>query len=86
MGNSITQQDIDDIIANGKTEVITVGEKTTMVIFTTAEGFEMVETSACVDKANYSKQLGTEICLKKIKDRLWAFEGYYLQKELARNK
>ena len=83
MENTVTPQVIDEIIANGKTEVKTIGEKTTMVVFTTREGFEIVETSACVDKKNYNEAVGAEICLNRIRDKLWAYEGYLLQKRLA---
>lgn len=31
-------------------------------------GFEIIETSACVDAQNYDQKLGEEICMKKIKD------------------
>ena len=82
MKNTVTQQDIDAIVSRGKTEILTIGEKTTMVVFTTIEGFEIAETSACVDKANYNKDLSAKICLEKIKAKLWAYEGYCLQKQL----
>lgn len=80
--NTVTQQQIDKIIDNGKLETIKLGEKTTLVKFTTKEGFEIVETSACVDKANFNMSIGKEICLEHIKNKLWAYEGYCLQKEL----
>ena len=84
MKNKITQQDIDEIIKNGTLTVETIGEKTTMVRFVTKDGYEIIETSACVDKANYNEAIGAEICRKRIEDKLWAYEGYLLQKELAK--
>ncbi len=86
MKNKVTQQDIDEIFKTGTLTVETIGEKTTMVRLVTKEGFEMIETSACVDKANYNEAIGAEICRKKIEDKLWAYEGYLLQKELAKDK
>ena len=85
MKNKITQQDIDEIFKNGTLSVETIGEKTTMVRLITKEGFEIIETSSCVDKVNYDKAIGEEICRKKIEDKLWSFEGYVLQKEMAKN-
>lgn len=82
--NTVTAEQIDKIISEGKTQVFTIGEKTTLVVFTTKDGFEIAESSACVDKANYDEKIGAEICLERIKNKLWAFEGYCLQKELAK--
>lgn len=42
-------------------------------------GFELVEASACVDPENYSEKYGAEICMEKIKDRLWFLMGFALQ-------
>lgn len=82
MNNTVTQQQIDEIIANGKVEVMTLGEKTTIVKFTSKEGFEIIEASSCVSKENYNEEIGKELCVGRIKNKLWAFEGYCLQKEL----
>lgn len=82
MNNTVTQQQIDEIIANGKVEVMTLGEKTTLVKFTSKEGFEIIETSSCVSPENYNEEIGKDICIERIKNKLWAFEGYCLQKEL----
>lgn len=82
MKNTVTQQQIDEIIANGKVEIMKLGEKTTLVKFTSKEGFEIIETSSCVSPKNYSEEIGKDICLERIKNKLWAFEGYCLQKEL----
>lgn len=82
MNNLVTSEQIDKIIAEGTIEVEKKGEKTTTVLFTTKEGFEFFETAACVSPENYNMKIGKEICLKRIKDKLWAFEGYCLQKEL----
>ncbi|MDU2660038.1 MAG: Gp49 family protein, partial [Clostridioides difficile] len=42
-------------------------------------GFEIVESTGCVDKANYSEDIGAEICLNKIKDKIWYLLGFLLQ-------
>ena len=61
MKNKITQQDIDEIIKNGTLTVETIGEKTTMVRFVTKDGYEIIETSACVDKANYNEAIASAL-------------------------
>ena len=80
--NTVTSQEIENIMNKGTIEVSKIGAKTTMVHFTSKEGFEIIETSACVSPDNYDENIGKDICLNKIRDKLWAFEGYCLQKEL----
>ena len=74
---SISQQMVDDFIREVHTS--TIGEKTTLVRVVLVNGFELVEASACVDAANYSEEIGGEICLGKIKDKIWFLLGFLLQ-------
>lgn len=74
---SISQRMVDEFIC--KVDVMTMGEKTTVVKATLKNGFEIVEASSCVSKENYDEKLGAEICMKKIKDKVWAFLGFLLQ-------
>lgn len=39
-------------------------------------GFIVTETSACIDPDNYDQVLGTEICMKRVRDKVWELEGY----------
>lgn len=80
--NTVTVEKIDEIINNGTLEVQTIGDKTTLVKLETKEGAVIIETSSCVDKDNYDIAVGEELCLKKIKDKLWEYEGYCLQKKI----
>lgn len=74
---SISQSMVDNFIK--EVETSTIGEKTTLVKVTLVNGFEIIESSACVDKNNYSEDLGKEVCLNKIKDRVWYLLGFLLQ-------
>lgn len=74
---SISQKMVDEFIAF--TEVSTVGDKTTVVVATLRNGFTIVEASSCVDPANYSQEMGKEICMEKIKDKIWFLLGFLLQ-------
>ena len=38
-----------------------------------------MESSACVSAENYDEKLGREICLGKIKDKVWFLLGFLLQ-------
>lgn len=80
--NTITADMIERIIKDGKVEVSTVGNKTTLVVFTTKEGFVITESSSCVDPANYDMEMGKDICMSHIKNKLWELEGYRLQREV----
>lgn len=74
---SISQEMVDNFIKDAY--VSTIGDKTTMVRVILINGFEIIETSACVDKENYSEKIGGEVCLKKIKDKVWMLLGFLLQ-------
>ena len=50
-----------------------------MVVATLVNGFEIIETSSCVDKSNYNEQLGAEICIERIKNKVWELLGFLLQ-------
>ena len=74
---SISQKMVDDFIA--EVHVTTVGEKTTVVQVVLVNGFEIVDASSCVSPENYSEELGKEICLKRIKEKVWMLLGFLLQ-------
>ena len=78
--NTVTQEDVDNYIAN--IEVYSASEKTTIVRATLINGFEIVESSSCVDKENYNEKIGAEMCIKKIKSKVFEFLGFMLQDSL----
>jgi len=69
-------------LKRAKVTVSTVEEKCTIVSVTLENGFVITESSACVDKANYNEEIGRDICMGKIRDKLWELEGYRLQESL----
>lgn len=83
---TITQEHIDEIMENSTFDVDTLFGKCTMVACKLPNGFVIVEYSACVSPENYDYKMGEEICMKKIKDKIWELEGYRLQEELYREK
>lgn len=74
---SISQKMVDDFIA--EVHVTTLGEKTTVVRVVLVNGFEIVEASSCVSPENYSEEMGKEICLERIKGKVWMLLGFLLQ-------
>lgn len=81
--NTVTQEQIDKLIGQALVDVKTIFDKCTVVTVKLENGFVLTESSACVDKANYDEKLGSQICIERIKNRLWELEGYKLQCELS---
>jgi hypothetical protein len=80
MSNTVTQQQIDDLIKNAEVRTYTAFDKCTVVLVQLKNGFILTESSACVDPMNYDEDMGYEICMERIKNKLWELEGYVLQK------
>lgn len=76
-GTKIYERDVDNFIDSHQTT--TIGPKTTVVLATTITGFDMVNSSACVDPKNYSQELGEQYALETIKNNLWSYLGFVLQ-------
>jgi len=74
---SISQKMVDSFIR--ETNVSTLGDRCTVVRATLINGFEIVESSACVSVENYDEKMGAEICMEKIKDKVWMLLGFLLQ-------
>lgn len=80
--NTVTQEQITNLMDNAEFDVKTIFGKVTVVTAKFPNGFTVVESSACVDPANYSEEIGTEIVKKRIENQLWQLEGYLLQDKL----
>lgn len=76
-GVSIGPQMVEDFIK--EKHVSTIGDKTTLVRVVLVNDFEIIESSACVDKANYNEEIGAECCMNKVKDKIWMLLGFLLQ-------
>lgn len=75
--NKLTEEDIAATIV--KEEDSKLGAKTTVVMITLVNGFEVVGTSSCVDPENYDHELGVRYARRKAIDKVWELEGYKLQ-------
>lgn len=62
------------------------GKPCTYVVVRMKNGFTLRESTTCVDPTNYDENIGKEICLKKIEDKVWFLLGYQLQEDLYRSK
>lgn len=83
--NKLTQSDIDRIISASIIEDVKFEPtKTTLVKVTLPNGFEIIESSSCVDSANYDHEIGKQICMERIVNKIWMLEGYVLSSKRAR--
>lgn len=60
-------------------ETVTMGGKTTVVRAVLKNGFVIVESSSCVSAENYDEKLGEEICMERIRNKIWELLGFLLQ-------
>lgn len=77
IGNHSFEEDVENFITD--VEVMTVGEKTTVVNAHTLTGFDTVRHSSCVDPKNYSEELGKQYAMEEVVNDLWAHLGFVLQ-------
>lgn len=82
----VTQDTINAIIDASKISITKIDPKTTVVIATLQNGFVILESSSCVDPDNYDENIGRDLCMEKIKEKLWELEGYRLQCKIHENK
>lgn len=55
-----------------------LGERTTVVLLTLRNGFEVVGTAACVDPAAYNHETGKRYARERAVSKVWELEAYRL--------
>lgn len=78
--NTVTDIQVDEILENAVISWETKFDKCTVMYCQLDHGFIIVESSACVDPENYSPKIGYDICLERVRNKVWELEGYALQK------
>lgn len=76
---TVTDEQLERLLSKSKFESTKLGSKTCVMLCTLPNGFEIIESSACVDPAKYDQKEGEKYCRERIKNRLWELEGYLLQ-------
>ena len=74
------KENMQDVIVRTETEF---GKPCTYVTVRMKNGFTLRESTTCVDPANYDEEIGKQICLEKIEDKVWFLLGYALQDKVA---
>ena len=80
--NKITKEYVESILAASTIKDLKWDGKTTVVSATLPNGFTILEHSSCVSPENYDHEIGKNIALKRIADKIWELEGYLLQEKL----
>ena len=87
MKNTVTPEQVaenmQDVLVR---TLVDFGKPTTYVTVRMKNGFTIRESTTCVDPANYDEEIGKEICLRKIEDKVWFLLGYQLQEDLHRDE
>lgn len=81
--NFVPKEHIQAIIDNAETQVFTAFDNCTIVAMRLPNGFVVVESSGCIDPANYSEEIGKNICMERISGQIWKLEGYVGANEFA---
>lgn len=74
---SISQEMVDDFIVGVK--FIKKDDMSIVVRAVLRNGFEITESYDMIAEENYDEKLGADICMKKIKDKVWFLLGFLLQ-------
>lgn len=83
---TVTNDQINALIGASEVQICEVFDKCTIVSLKLPNGFVIVESSACVSPENYDREIGRNICMRKIRDKLWELEGYNLAREIEHEK
>lgn len=70
-------EDIEGTIA--KEESYKLGVKTTAVVLTLKNGFEVIGTASCVNPAEYNEEIGKKFARDRALNKIWELEGYRSQ-------
>lgn len=73
----VSKEMVDGFVTSAKVQRL--DEKTTLVSTDLLTGFVQHETSSCVDPANYDEEVGTQVCVDRVKDTLWKCLGFVVQ-------
>lgn len=80
INNKLTKEAIENLIV--KKDFIIVGNKTTICTLTLVNKFEVVGQSACIDVANFDKELGEKFAYEQALEKLFEFQAYHMHWKL----
>ena len=84
--NKVTKEDLEHLVAQSKTTFTNPAGTLTHCVITLPCGYTVTGESACVDPANYDKELGEKYALEQAVEKLWPLEGYLLANDIYRSE
>lgn len=84
--NTITQEDLNNLVAESEINYMVTFDKMTICAIQLPSEFVVVGMSACVDEANFDKELGEKYALEDATNKLWELEGYRLAEAIHASK
>lgn len=77
--NSITPELVKSFIKSAEVTTERIfGKLNTVLKYELVNGFTGVEATSCVDEKNYSEEIGKEILLNRLYDKIWFGLGFAL--------
>jgi hypothetical protein len=76
MPASIPESTVEEVILQSDIHVEKTGHKTTVLHAILPNTFEVTVTSACNEPADYDKEVGRKICMRRLKDKVWELMAY----------
>lgn len=80
--NTISKEIVDSSVKNWQHTTLNDLDgkpKTVIVMATLMNGFVIVESSSCVDPANFDFNIGFNCCVERIYNKVWELTGFILQ-------
>ena len=74
--SKIPKERIDEIIEDSVIHVYDEFGCCTVVTMQLPNGYVLVESSGCIDPAEYDHDCGVDLCVKALERRIWQLEGY----------
>lgn len=82
--DKVTPELCERMILNYK--AVTLADKrTTLVTARLRNNFIITETSTCLRPEDYDPEMGTQICIQKIRDKIWGFMSFMLASATVTN-
>lgn len=79
MKNKVTQEMVDELLSKSEVVEFEVYDKVLLVEVKLPNGFTVAGRGACVDPANYSKDIGRKVAMEDVSNQVWRLLGYELQ-------
>ena len=78
----VQQKDVDHILMQSTFEDYVFFNKCLVLSCKLPNGFVIIGVGCCVDPKEFNKEIGMEVAMKQIVDKIWELLGYQLQDKM----